>query len=91
MIKPPTIVYTFLRLRANTVCLIALPQPETSSAIPSLDVDGYAGISVPQKTSKELMFKGKSLITSTFYVLSVFVASYFLSQLCNSTANLKDQ
>lgn len=53
----------------NRFSLIVSCQSETSFTIPSLDVDGYAGISVPWKTSKEVTLKSKSLITSRFYVM----------------------
>lgn len=52
--------------------LIASCQSETSFTIPSLDVDGYAGISVPWKTSKEVILESKSLITLRFYVMLTF-------------------
>lgn len=65
-------------VEVNKSSLIASCQSETSSTIPSLDVDGYAGISVPWKTSKEVTLEGKSLIMSRFYVMSTSCTQSYL-------------
>lgn len=66
---PSLLIYS-KDVEVNKSSLIASCQSETSSTIPSLDVDGYAGISVPWKTSKEVTLEGKSLIMSRFYIIS---------------------
>lgn len=52
--QTPSLLTCSKDFAVNRSSLIASCQSETSSTIPSLDVDGYAGISVPWKTSKEV-------------------------------------